>query len=273
MPISTHEARIIFSTVESVGGTVPPELHALANLDTRVREAVPAKTTPLDNLESVAAMSDTALSKALHDSAMSLALDVARQDLLKRLDVQIPIAISTALSGAAGDALFKSLRSVVNKHAEALDKVADALPEEVAADQAINLGDKAAAAWRDGPAHAQALDTILWQIVRPIATDVITHDPTVFNNGQARFFGFFVDLESGVSLDEVAARFNTAHQVKRSRFGGWRALRGTSPIVLNSPSTVQAHLIGLSETARTNAHERYAPRPAAETDGSHFVSF
>lgn len=273
MPISTHEARIIFSTVESVGGTVPPELHALANLDARVREVGPATTNPLGDLESVTAMSDTELSKALHDSAMSLALDVARQDLLQRLDVQIPLAISTALRGAAGDALFKSLRSVVKKHADGLDKVADALPEEVTADQAITLGDKAAAAWRDGPAHAQALDTILWHIVRPIATDVITHDPTVHNNGQARFFGFVVDLKSGVSLDDVAARFNTAHQVKRSRFGGWRALRGISPIVLNAPSTVQAHIDGLSETARTNAHERYAPKPAAEADGSQFVSF
>ncbi|WP_328410327.1 hypothetical protein [Nocardia sp. NBC_00403] len=252
--ISTPQCRRLADAVTQVGGTVPAELQQIiASLD-----AVAAwSPTPPPNVESaIASGKFTAKNAAaLLDAALS-APSVESGAVRRVAEQQLALKFRQAVRGSAGDAIIEGLRPAFETASAGVRAAANAgLTVDTTADQVLEMGAEAVAAWQDIVEHRRVLDAIHEQVISALAAthefDVIGVKPWMQVPIWTLIVAFYVPSEN-TDIERAARAITPEHNGGRG--GRWLRLLTSTEMKLNTVSRareiVDHHTAAIAEAAQ-----------------------
>lgn len=233
------DCRGLTTTVQNAGGTVPqPWTDILKTMDA-VKKWQPPTATNVARLAATGELNPTnagtALTKA-HNQPQVKAADL-RQSAINGLVT----AFATAVADSADD-MIASLRTQFDSAADGVRVAAEHVTPGMTAEQVLEAGPDASAAWVALDEHRKTLDQVHDVVVTLVSTFDILGDPPAAlapNASRACTAAFFIDESRLAHLQQVAAHFASENRLKH-RGGFWYPLLAMTDLTLNSATQAAA---------------------------------
>lgn len=242
--------------VARLGGTVPTELQRILDTLGEILKWVPK--SPADVLSDF--MKDYSITPGnvafmLEESMVkSVSPDDARE-MRGLATARLTQHFVESLHGPAGDELIGSLTAVFDEAVHGIVRAAEHFGPDTTADQVLELGDEAAAAWRALGTHQQVLDDIQQNVIHLLV------DVTGFNVlGGRNFLQYQIGKDAAFYMAEPRGSINELGKlvggpVVRVRGGRWFALATKTSLTLNTISRAN-EILDFYETADADESDR-----------------
>lgn len=198
------ECRRFVAAIENLGATVPADLAELLAQFDAVKNWTP---TPVADIASVIRSGQFSATKAAEH--LDRALHVPTTDpraVTADAYAALAAAFTKHLRGTGGDDVIEAVRPKFEAAAKAVTAAREWINPATTPAQVLEMGDKAAKAWRDLATHRQVLDAIHGQIIHPLAEDfgvVGDAQPQLFRFGLMPMIGAFYARDEDTPLEEV----------------------------------------------------------------------
>lgn len=254
--ISIHQCRRFAAQATELGATIPADLSRLLTAADAVHQWTPADN-PQDIGNAIASGEFTADSAAKFLEVEYKRPANNRDDIRVNTEIAIARTFRTVLAKTGGDAVIESLRPKFDNAKASMVEASKWITPSTTAEQVLEAGPEAAAAWSALDEHRRTLDAIYALLAEfNFSFQVIGPQPFMQTGGEVQ--AAFV-VAPGANLTDACIALEPLRQSGRG--GRWMKLMTVAELRLNTLNEARkfiddaqaAYLKGLQDRRNTNA--------------------
>jgi hypothetical protein len=262
------EFSTLMKNVEALGGEAPPGVTAVLESTAVFRDVMAGRSggQRVGSINGAVERAAKTGKPVTVDQAHDVCVAIVEEELIKKhlfegrtgLDIWAAEIVQEMLRGDAGDQLMKSLQPVVDAAIEGVRAAAGFYSADTTAEQIVDRGAEAVAAWNGAKDHQLVLDQLLATVIRPMSQMALLPGELARDfSGPGVTAIWLINPSRAFMLTEVGVELMKPTTSWSVPGGRWLRIHQMAGLKLNSPREATAIFRGLEEAKRREDEERY----------------